>query len=131
MVDLQDKANCPTLEEISKYFGNSVFAEFYNEVKTRFNCDEKIEYNSCSWERGWNVKFKKAGKTLCTIYPREEYFTVMIVVGKKEKPFVEEILPECMAEMQRIYHETEEGNGQRWLTVDLEDQEELYQVFCV
>lgn len=56
-------------------------------------CREKIEYSSCSWISGWNIKFKKAGKTLCTVYPQEGYVTVMTVVGRKEKEAVENILP--------------------------------------
>lgn len=28
--------------------------------------------------------------------------------------------------MQEIYHLTQEGNGQRWLMIDLEDDDALY-----
>lgn len=126
MIDLQDKNTCPTIEEISEYVRNPVFTLFCSEIKDTYKCNEKIEYSSCSWEKGWNIKLKKAGKTLCTIYPKEHYFTVMVVVGAKEKASVEEILPECTAELQNIYWQTQEGNGQRWLMIDLEDKESLY-----
>ena len=88
MIDLQDKGVCPALEEISEYVRNPVFMEFCSEIKDTYKCKEKIEYSSCSLERGWNIKFKKAGKTLCTVYPREGYFTVLVVVGAKEKAFM-------------------------------------------
>ncbi len=126
MIDLQDKGVCPAIEEIGEYVGNPVFMDFCTEIKNVYNCKEKIEYSSCSWEKGWNIKFKKAGKTLCTVYPRECYITVLVVVGTKEKPYVEEILPECTIEMQNIYNQTQEGNGQRWLMIDIEDKEDLY-----
>ncbi len=126
MIDLQDKNICPALEDISEYVRNPVFMQFCMEIKNTYQCNEKIEYSSCSWERGWNIKFKKAGKTLCTIYPREGYFTVMVVVGTKEKARVEAILPECSADLQSIYDQTKEGNGQRWLMIDVEDKESLY-----
>ena len=100
--------------------------QFCSEIKNTYKCKEKIEYSSCSWEKGWNVKFKKAGKSLCTIYPREGYLTVLVVVGKREKARVEEILPDCTAEIQNIYEQTKEGNGQRWLMVDLEERGGLY-----
>lgn len=126
MIDLLDKNTRPTLEEIGEYVRNPVFMLLCSELKTTFQCNEKIEYSSCSWEKGWNIKFKKAGKTLCTIYPKETYFTVMVVVGQKEKASVEEILPECTVALQDLYHQTQEGNGQRWLMIDLEDQDDLY-----
>lgn len=126
MIDLQDKNTCPSIEGIGEYVRNPVFTLFCSEIKDTYKCKEKIEYSSCSWEKGWNIKFKKAGKTLCTIYPKEYYFTVMVVVGTKEKASVEEILPECTVELQSIYERTKEGNGQRWLMIDLEDKESLY-----
>ena len=87
---------------------------------------EKIEFSACSWEHGWNIKFKKAGKTLCTIYPRENHVTVLVVVGSKEKEAVEAMLPGCTAALQELYHRTQEGNGQRWLMIDLEDRDSVY-----
>lgn len=126
MTDLQNKNCPPALEEIEKYIHNPLFQEFCSELRETFQCREKIEFSSCSWERGWNIKFKKSGKTLCTIYPRENYFTVMLVVGKKEKEPFEAMLPECSTEMREIYHQAKEGNGQRWLMLDLQDKDGLY-----
>lgn len=126
MIDLQDKNYCPAIEEIGEYVQNPVFMQFCTEIRNTYQCSGKTEYSSCSWEKGWNVKFKKSGKTLCTIYPKEGYFTVMIVVGSKEKAAAEAILTECTIELQTIYRETKEGNGQRWLLIDLEEKENLY-----
>ena len=95
-------------------------------MKTKYNCNEKIEFSSCSWEYGWSVKFKKSGKTLCTIYPQENYFTVLVVVGQKEKEAVEALLQECTPELRDIYSQTKTGNGQKWLMIDLEDNDEMY-----
>ena len=72
------------------------------------------------------LKFKKSGKTLCTIYPRENYFTVLVVVGKKEKDAVKAILQEFNPILRDIYCQTKDGNGQRWLMIDLEDKENMY-----
>lgn len=126
MIDIQEKGYCPTLEEIGAYVSNFVFVQFCKEMKTKYNCNEKIEFSSCSWEYGWNVKFKKSGKTLCTIYPQENYFTVLVVVGQKEKEAVEALLQECTLELRDIYSQTKTGNGQKWLMIDLEDNNEMY-----
>ncbi len=126
MINLQDKSYCPTLDEISSYVRNPVFMQFCTEIMNHYKCSEKIEFSACSLEPGWNVKFKKSGKTLCTIYPKEDYFTVMVVVGRKEKERVEELLPNCTPQIREVYDRTQEGNGQRWLMIDLEDQDEVY-----
>lgn len=126
MIDLQSKDYCPSLEEIGAYIRNPVFPQFCAELMEAYATKEKIEYSACSMERGWNVKFKRSGKALCTIYPREQYFTVMLVIGRKEKERFEAILPACCPAMREIYGRTNEGNGQRWLMIDLEDRDELY-----
>ncbi len=56
---------------------------------------------------------------MCTIYPKEGYFTVLIVVGRKEKELVETALPDCTAELQNIYNRKKEVNGQKWLMIDV------------
>ena len=126
MIDKYDKHYCPTLEELGEYVRNPVFFQFCTQLKEQYQCSEKIEFSSCSLEIGWNIKFRKAGKTLCTLYPRESYFTVMVVVGRKEKEAVEKMLPDCTPQLRDIYQRTKEGNGQRWLMIDLEDQGDIY-----
>lgn len=126
MIDLQDKNHCPTLAEMGEYVRNPVFEKFCSEIKEKYQIRETLEFSSCSMERGWNVKFKKAGKALCTIYPRENWFTVMVVVGRKEKEAVEAMLPECSNALRELYHRTREGNGQRWMMIDLEDEDDCY-----
>lgn len=126
MIDLQDRSVCPTLEEIGSYIHNPIFSRFCSTIMDKYHCKEKIEFSSCSWEHGWNIKFKKSGKNLCTIYPRENYFTVLLVISQKEKEAVTAILPDCTSTLQEIYHRTKEGNGQRWLMIDLEDEDSLY-----
>ena len=58
--------------------------------------------------------------------PQKNYFTVLVVVGKKEKDAVKAILQEFNPILRDIYCQTKDGNGQRWLMIDLEDKENMY-----
>lgn len=122
-MDLLDRERMPSLEELHGYVKNSVLEQFCTEVKERYAVLEKMEYSKCSMAPGWNVKFRKSGKSLCTVYPHEGYITVLVVVGKKEKEAAEALLSDCDRRLREIYEETQEGNGQRWLMIDLEDEE--------
>lgn len=126
MIDIKDFTYSPTIDEINDFIKNDLFRDLCTQLEVRYKALFKIEFSKCSWEYGWNVKFKKSGKTLCTVYPREDYFTIMVVVSGKEKEQVENILTELSPVLQQIYYDTEEGNGQRWLIVDLEDPDEVY-----
>ncbi len=67
MIDLKNPDICPCLEESSLCLSNSLFDKFCQEIKSRFQAREKIAFSKCNWEYGWDIKFKKFGKSLYTI----------------------------------------------------------------
>lgn len=124
---LENPSHCPSLEEIRKYINNPLFSEFYHAVTEKYHAIEKIEFSKCSLAYGWNIKLKKSGKSLCTIYPGKGDFTVLVVIGEQKQPAVELLLPDLTPEVQKIYRETKEGNGQRWLMIDFTDNKSICQ----
>lgn len=123
----EDFSHIPTECEMKEYINNDLWEDFSQYMKNTYNVIPKFEFSKCSLEYGWNVKFKKSGKTLCTVYPRENYFTVLVVIGKKEKETFENIYSSLSYDIQQIYKETEEGNNQKWLMIDLEDNDKRYE----
>jgi hypothetical protein len=126
LLDLKDLSYKPNIEEISAYIGIPLFDEFCKYMNNEYKPICKVEYSKDVWFPGWNIKLKKSGKSLCVIYPKEKYFQVLVVVGKKEKKQVEELLPHLSKEIQEIYRNTEEGNGQRWMMIELNSNNNVY-----
>lgn len=128
MTDLIKDINyMPTLDEISNYTGISLFNELCRHMDDTYKAICKIEYSKDVYAQGWNVKFRKSGKSLCVIYPKKDYLTVLVVVSSKEKETVERILPSLSVELQNLYHSTKEGNGQRWLMIDVYSHDSVYE----
>lgn len=117
----------PSIAEIGDSIGLPLFEVFCRYMDEEYQAVRKIEYSKDVWARGWNVKFRKAGKSLCVVYPKNKYFTVLVVVSNKEKERVENMLPYLSGELQELYRNTKEGNGQRWLMIDLYSDDEVYQ----
>lgn len=126
-MDFNNKHTQPTLEEISEQLSCDAFNTLCLDMQERYQSLVKIEFSNCSWAYGWNIKFKKAGKNLCTVYPKENHITILIVIGQKEKLQVEAILERLHPTIQEIYQTTKESNHQRWLMIDVEDNDKLYQ----
>lgn len=126
MIDIKDMSHAPSLEEIDDYIGLPLFDTFCQYMDTEYKAIRKIEYSKDVWARGWNVKFKKAGKSLCVVYPKNGYFTVLVVVGNKEKEHVENQLLHLSKEIRELYQNTKEGNGQRWLMIDVYSDDCVY-----
>lgn len=127
MIDIKDMGYSPSIAEIGNFIGLPLFEVFCRYMDEEYQAVRKIEYSKDVWARGWNVKFRKAGKSLCVVYPKNKYFTVLVVVSNKEKERVENMLPYLSRELQELYHNTKEGNGQRWLMIDLYSDDEVYQ----
>lgn len=126
MFERENFNHIPTEYEIETYINNNLWVDFCEYMKNTYNVALKFEFSKCSWEYGWNIKCKKGSKSLCTVYPRENYFTILIVIGKNEKKIFEDIFSSFSSEIKKIYKETPEGNGQRWLMIDLENYDKRY-----
>lgn len=126
MIDLLDGAHCPTADELSGYVQNPVFDRFCADVEAIFGARPKTEFSRCSMMPGWNLKYRKGGRGLCTVYPHESFFTVLVVIGQKQQAEAELLLPVLAPEIQEIYRAAQPGNGQRWLMIDIADAGACY-----
>ena len=127
MIDIKEMSYSPSIREIGDYIGLPLFEEFCQYMGKEYQAICKIEYSKDVWARGWNVKFRKAGKSLCVVYPKEKYFTVLVVVGAKEKAHVEKMFPIFTEKIREVYHSTKEGNGQRWLMINVDSADDVFE----
>lgn len=118
----------PTNAEINQYIGGSFFHELCAYIEETYKISSKIEYSKCSMARGWNIKYKKESKSVCTIYPNQGFFTCMVVIGSKEASEAELILTACTSYTQELYRATNPFNGSRWLMIDVTSGEILNDV---
>ncbi len=71
MIDIYRKDYQPALDEIGEFVNNPVFLQFCGELERRYHVVPKIEFSSCSWEPGWNVKFKN-WERICARFIQEK-----------------------------------------------------------
>lgn len=126
MFTREDSTHPPSREEMSGYIRNPLWDSFCRYMAETYGAEPMFTFSRCGMEYGWNAKFRKGSRALCTVYPRENHFVAMVVIGRREKERVEEELPSFCPEVQQIYRETAEGNGQRWLMLPLEGEDETY-----
>lgn len=126
--DRTDGTQKPSLENIGSHVNSPLWEQLREHVETNYQCKPVLEYSRCSSQFGWNVKYKKAGRTLCTLYPMEGYFIALVVVGQREQAETELALPFFTAYLQRLYQETKTGMGQKWLMINVTDDAVLEDV---
>ncbi|MDD4496259.1 MAG: DUF3788 domain-containing protein, partial [Eubacteriales bacterium] len=67
------------------------------------------------------LKFRRGGKTLVTLYVREGYFKVVIVLGKDERLTYEEWQSEFSEAIRKFYDDTPTYHDGKWLGIDICD----------
>ena len=79
------KEKQPSESEINDFTGpeiSALFCDLDNHMRERYEINPKFSYSNCAMDsniwRGWNIKYQKSGKSLCTIYPQQGYFLVLI-----------------------------------------------------
>lgn len=123
-----DKQQEPTIDIIHKYVNSPLWDKLCNYLETTYKSKPSISYSGCGAAPGWNVKYRKSGRGLCTLYPYEGSFTALVVIGEKEKEATEITLPMLSSYIQDLYKNTKYGMGQRWLMIQITSEEILKDV---
>ncbi len=115
----------PSFEQISGYIGTPLFTDLCGFIEGMWAVKPQIEYSRCGGAPGWNVKYKKSGRTLCTLYAGEGCFTCLVSIGAKEAGAAEAVLPKCTSYVRELYRSVKPLNGARWLMIRIGDEHVL------
>ena len=121
----------PTWEQITEYIGSPLWADFNERIQSAYQVKPCMEHSRCSMQAGWNIKYKKGGKSLCTLYPMQGYFIALVVVGSRELTEAEFLMPQCSDYVQTVFKNTKTGNRQKWLMLDVRDRGIMDDVFSL
>lgn len=115
----------PTWEQVVDYVDCSLWSKFNSRIQSAYQIEPIMEYSRCSMQPGWNIKYKKSGKSLCTLYPMSGYFIVLVVIGNKEMQEAQFLIPLCSSYVQDVFQRTNTGQGQKWLMIEVREEETL------
>lgn len=116
-----DGAAQPELAQIREFVNSSLWNDLCGHLEEAYGVQPKIEYSGCGGAPGWNVKYRKAGRGLCTLYPMPGWFIALVVIGERERTATEQALPLLSPYTQALYANTKMGMGQRWLMIEVRD----------
>jgi len=94
-------------------------------LELNYRARETVAYSICASQPGWNVKYKKSGKALCTLYPEKDYFIALIVLGKKDREAFEKVSKEFGDYINNLYENCSLFNGTKWLMIEVTDRNVL------
>jgi len=122
---LFEQSEQPTFEEIESFIKSGLWQELNDHIQSTYNVKPQLSYSKCSGQPGWNVKYKKSRKSLCTLYPMDGFFIALVTIGNKETNEVESTLSSYSEYTQCLYQRTPFSCGGRWLMINVTDNSVL------
>jgi len=123
-----DKAHRPTDAEILDAIGQTAaWLDLRQYIETRYG-DWTPELTFYGKQYGWTIRYRKGGKTLCSLFPEQGAFSVLIVLGKKEVEKALAMVDEFGANARAVLEGTEQLHDGRWLWIgvlDVDDAEDV------
>lgn len=121
-LEMYGKEKQPTEAQIEAYIQNPLWDALHVYLQGAYQTAPKMSFSGCSGQPGWNMKYQKGGKSLCTLYPMEGFFIALVVVGEKERDAVEQLLPTYTPYVQALYGRAAALMGARWLMAEVTDE---------
>ena len=123
---MMDKEHKPTEEELEAFIGKSG-SDAWHAVKRFVEHNYAIQPETIFYrdKYGWTVRYRKSGRTLCSLFPEKGSFTALIVLGRQESEKVRTI--SLSTKVNALLGATEQLHDGRWLwvsvstTMDVED----------
>jgi len=113
-----DKENIPDRNEIVNYLGSDAteaWDDIASFIEDNYNFVPETVFGGKKY--GWVVRYRMSGKSLCTLYPEKNAFTIQIVLGRKESEQAIDRLGEFNTSIAHLISETEQLHDGRWLWI--------------
>ena len=127
--ELFNQTKEPTMKDIEKFINNKLWSEFNNFITKTYNISPNLSYSKCAMDngyfRGWNIKYKKSGKSLGTYYPKEGFFLALIAIGQKDMSDTDRIMPSFTKYIQELYKNADTCMGSKWLCIEVTNEKVL------
>lgn len=115
--------NQPTNEQMNALLGENrwnVWQSLRRRIEEKYEME--ILWNKGFGEWTYELKYRRGGKTLCTLYAKERVVSLWVILGKDERVKYETCADEFSTPIHKIYNETKTYHDGKWLMFELEDE---------
>ena len=130
-----DKEHKPTEKEIMDFIGEKAkesWLEMRRFIEDNYEIMPETVFYGANY--GWNVRYRKSGRTLCSFFPEKGGFSVLIVLGRKESEEALSIRNKLSSRIYKLLENTKQLHDGRWLwirlttTHDMDDIKKLLKI---
>ncbi len=128
---MMDGTHIPAEQEITDFIGEpakGAWVKLKRFLKENYDIVPEMIFDK---KHGWDVRYRKSGKTLVTLTPEKGAVRILIVLGREESEKALIMRNELSSKMYKLIENTKQLRDGRWLwirlfqTKDAEDIEKL------
>jgi hypothetical protein len=128
---MMDGTHAPVEKEITDFIGEpakGAWVRLRRFLKENYDIVPEMIFDR---KNGWDVRYRKGGKTLVTLTPEKGAVRILIVLGREESEKALSLQTELSPTMRGFIENTKQLHDGRWLwirlyqTTDAEDIEKL------
>ena len=90
-------------------------------IESTYKSVPLIVYSVCAGQPGWNVKYKKGSKALCTLYPEPDSFIALVVLGQADLVKLDAVRPAYTPYLLQLADGARLFNNTKWLMIRVTD----------
>ena len=112
---MMDGRHTPTEEEMADFVGEpakKAWVELRRFLRENYDIVPEMVFNK---KHGWDVRYRKSGKTLVTLAPEKGAVLVLMVLGREESEEALSMRNELSLKMYKLIESTEQLHDGRWL----------------
>jgi len=130
-----DGAHTPTEREITDFTGEparGAWVELRRFLEENYDITPEMIFSGA--KHGWDVRYRKSGKTLVTLTPEKGAVRILIVLGKEESEKALSMRNELSPKMYKLIEDTKQLHDGRWLWIRLfetKDAEDIKKLLAI
>jgi hypothetical protein len=128
---MMDGTHTPVEKQITDFIGEpakGAWVKLRQFLKENYDIAPEMIFDK---KHGWDVRYRKSGKTLVTLTPEKGAVRILIVLGREESEKALSMRNELSPKMSKLIENTKQLHDGRWLWIrlfqakDAEDIEKL------
>jgi len=122
---LTDEGNPPSEQDILGAVGRraSLWTDLQDHLKKYSDFKPHLIYYGRKY--GWTLRYSDDDKTLCSLFPEQGAFTVLIILGKKELPETVAHRDDLSPYVRMLFENTKQMHDGRWLWIPILTSDDL------
>ncbi|MBN1999345.1 DUF3788 family protein [candidate division KSB1 bacterium] len=121
----------PDETDITNFINERAMVRAWNNLrvflKEGYGSDGLVTYGGRKY--GWALKYKHGQKTLVTLFPERDSFSVLLVFGKKELEKIDVQKADFSGQILHLIERTKQYHDGKWVWIRLKDQQ-FYTDIC-